>query len=348
MWRYGHVTHVRCAKRSCPSCGALWAEDTRIRALAASQELRGAVALVTVTGPGVGQLPWDSTGRRVHPLHAREWNRQAPAKWSALHKAAAASARRAGGPAWDGWRLLLKAWEYQRRGILHLHLVVPCGGPRERQASEAYVRALAALAPTYRFGYVDRGRLPESGRRQSARRLEPVPPGRASAYVAGYVASSGAGKGGVAEVATAQGVPGAVLYVAQGLTRASGVTMRSLRLRRAVTTLWRGAQEGEASWRAARVCHAMIRGGPPMAPDLRGALLRRALSEGWTHGVHWSTGEVVGPVDAARPPALGAAPAGATWVDRVGAARLDLVLHGGHDGPRWDWSVRDFGETEAH
>jgi hypothetical protein len=315
----------------------VWLGDTRIRSVAAAAELRRPVALVSVTAPGRDVLPWDASGTAVEERAAREWNQAAPGQWSKLHACAARDARQVAATLGVEWRLLFKAWEYQRRGVLHLHLVVPCGTPGQRRASEAYVSGLVARAPRYGFGFVDRGKLAASGPRRSTRTLAAVEAGRAAAYVAGYVASSGAGKGGVAEVAARQGVPGAVLYISNVLTRRSGVTMRSLRERRRVKCRYPGATASVEAWQAACVIDAMDRRRPPFPPNVRGALLRRALAERWTCAVDTGTGEVRGPTLAPAPPGI---PVGAVSVAhpaRVGALRLDSVLHRSDEcaDPEW-------------
>ncbi len=324
---YGREHEVRCGRRSCPSCGVLWLADTRIRSVAAGAELRSAVALVSVTAPGRDVLPWDASGDRVEVEAARRWNGAAPAKWSRLHACAGRDARAVAAEHGATWRLLFKVWEYQRRGVLHLHLVVPCGTLGERLASEAYVRGLTARAPRYGFGFVDRGKLPERGARRSARKLAPVPAGRAAAYVTSYVASTGAGKGGIAEVARGQGVPGAVVYIANTLTRASGVTMRSLKERRRVACRYPQASSSVEAWRAACVVDAMDRRRPPFPPNVRGALLAQALAQRWSCAASSETGEVRSATAAPAPPGLLGGNATVAPGDRVAVLRLDSVLH---------------------
>lgn len=330
---HGRQLEVGCSRRSCPSCGLLWLQDTHIRAIAASQALGAPVALASITAPGQDVLPWDETGRRVCEAEAREWNETAPARWSALYDAARRRARAAVPVAPGEWALWFKAWEYQKRGVLHLHLVVPMGTPRQAAHSTALVAALAALAPAYGFGYVDRGKLPDSGRRQSARRLVPVEPGRAAAYVAGYLSGVGIGKGGIYEVAQAQGVPGALLYVSRKLTSASGVTMRSLKARRRVVCRYPDALKSAEHWAAACVVDGIDRSRPPLPADLRAALLQRALAEGWTSVVDIETGEQRAATAAPCPPGLLGGNAVIPRRSRRGLLRLDSVLHRADDSP---------------
>lgn len=330
---HGREFNVGCQRRSCPACGLVWLKDTHVRAIAASQVLRGAVALVSITAPGRDVLPWDETGRRVEEGAARDWNRSAPARWSKLYDAARRRARRDCPMAAGEWALLFKAWEYQKRGVLHLHLVVPMGSPRAARHSRSLVTQLAALAPRYGFGFVDRGKLPSAGARRSSRTLEAVEPGRAAAYVAGYLSGAGIGKGGIYEVAQAQGVPGALLYVAQALTRRSGVTMRSLRVRRRVVARFPDAGLSRDHWMAACVVDAIDRGRPPLLPEARRALMSVALAERWGSTVDMETGEERTPSEAPPPPRLTVGDAESNRARGRGLLRLDSVLHRADDAP---------------
>lgn len=334
--QFGAERRIRCGRRSCGSCGVLWLTDTRIRTLAAVQAHGGAVALVTVTAPGQDELPWGDDPGRVDATYARRWNESAPGRWSSLHRAAARAARRVADERGASWRLLVKSWEYQKRGVLHLHLLVPMTSPGEVAASNAYVTHLAEAASLHGFGYVDRGKLGPTGPRKSARRLEPVDPDRAARYVSSYVASTGAGKGGVAEVARCQGVPGAVVYLAQTLTQKSGVTMRSLRDRRRIACQNPGAADSEDAWRAACLVDALARSAPPLTAEDRGALLAAALAESWTHVLMVPTGEVRGPTRAPAPGQACRDRAERSSTQRRKVVRLDSVLHRCHNGClRW-------------
>lgn len=336
LTRWGVESHVRCGRRGCGSCGVLWLRDTSIRTLAAVQAHAAPVALVTVTAPGADVLPWDDSGRRVDARAAADWNRDAPANWTWLHRAAARDARRVASDWGVCWRLLVKSWEYQKRGVLHLHLLVPCATRGEFEASSRYVAHLAENAHAYGFGFVDRGKLPESGGRRSARQLTPVDAHRAAAYVSGYLASTGAGKGGVAEVAQKQGVPGAVVYCAQALTQRSGVTMRSLRDRRRIACRYPDAVADPDAWDAACLCDAIERGSPPITGEHRAALLAVALAQGWTHAQVTAGGPVRCATTAPAPGHSCRDRAERIRARRTERVRLDSVLHRCHDGTlRW-------------
>lgn len=330
---HGVVYAVRCGVRSCPSCGKLWLGDTRVKMLAAARELRAAVALVTVTAPGADLLPWAGDERVVAKWPADEWNRTAPARWSALHRRAARRARRVAEEHDVRWALLWKAWELQRRGVLHLHLVVPCGSPGERAASEAYVAELALEAGWHRFGFVDRGKLEHGAARTSCRRLEPVEPHRAAAYLAAYVSGSGAGKEGIMEVARRRSIPGAVVYVSCGLLRRSGVTMRSLRDRRRIVARYHVDGSCDNAWRAACLVDAIERSGPPLSAGDRGALLAVAAAMRWSRAVDTETGQTWEPTKAPPPARSLGGLAGSHAGRTEGVVRLDFVLHRGHVEP---------------
>lgn len=204
----------RCKKRRCPSCGVLWAGDTRKRLLVNLAAYGGDVALVTITAPGSDRL---GNERAMY-----DWNRTAPARWRSLHRAARQRAVRQHGklsmPAWS--------WEYQRRGALHKHVIVGVHTARERAAAGTYVQALHELRHQYDFGFVDRGR-----RHAGTRSLEVIPAERAGRYVAKYLSPLGAdGKPTLSDTVTRRDVvPPLVVYVSRELTAVTGVTMRYLR-----------------------------------------------------------------------------------------------------------------------
>lgn len=108
--------------------------------------------------------------------------------------------------------------------------------PADRHASNVYVRELSRLAVAHGFGHVDRGR-----RRNGVRQLERVPAGNAASYVSKYL-----GKGLVETVKLAE-APSHLAYVGRHLTAISGVTMRTLRLRRRAFVIARdrGARFGD-------------------------------------------------------------------------------------------------------
>lgn len=207
---------MRCKKRTCSSCGVLWAGDSRVKLLANVSAYGGDVVLVTVTAPGSDQLPT--------PQAMVAWNLSAPGRWRRLHQAARQAAIRRGHQV----TVVSRTWEYQRRGALHVHVVVGVNSAREMAGAHAYAAELARLRGAHDFGFVDRGRR-VGGRRC----LEVIPAERASRYVAKYLSPLGAdGKPTLSETVTRRDVPPQVVHVSRRLTCKTGVTMRSLRWRR--------------------------------------------------------------------------------------------------------------------
>lgn len=208
---------VRCKSRRCPSCGVLWATDTRKRILVNTEAYDGPVVLITITAPGSARLP---DRRAMH-----RWNERAPEQWRSLWRAARqATARSCSTPTLLGW-----TWEYQRRGALHKHLVVGVKTAAELHAAHELAHQLARLRGRHDFGFVDRGRRVGSGRRM----LEVIPAARAGRYLAKYLSPlDSAGKPTMSETVTREDVPPLVVYVSRALTSRTGCTMRSLRFRR--------------------------------------------------------------------------------------------------------------------
>ena len=167
----------RCRSRRCPSCGLLWAGDTRVKLLANIAAYGGDVVMVTATAPGAKRLP--------DPRAIREWNDAAPGRWRRLHSAAAQAVRREGHP----FAFLGRTFEYQRRGALHVHAVVGVHSARELHAAHRYVFHLDRLRDRHDFGFVDRGRG-----RGDRRALEVIPAERAARYMAKYLAPIQGGK----------------------------------------------------------------------------------------------------------------------------------------------------------
>lgn len=218
----------RCRRRDCPGYRDLWAGDWSRVLLEALLELTD-VALITVTAPGVeAGLTWDPDqcthppgdrcsgrkGCRVREDVAARWNQGMVDNWPRLHKLAAGRARRRTG---RGSLVAAKDWERQERGVLHLHLVVPYGTPRERARADTYVAAVKERGAAYGFGYADLKRPAEGGHGGAA----------AAIYAGKYVAKA------TGEAMAAVRRP---IYVGAFLTAISGTTMRALRWCR---YLWR-------------------------------------------------------------------------------------------------------------
>lgn len=201
----------------------LWAGDQRKKLLVNVASYGGDVALVTVTAPGRNVLPYD--GPMVERSARYRWNRDAPARWRALHRAASQIARRRHGR----FALIAATWEYQQRGVLHRHVIVGCRTAAERAAADTYAHALHELREQFGFGFVDRGR-----KHGGKRTLELVPADRAGRYVAKYLSPLDAttGKPTISATVREPDVPPHVAHVSVKLTQTTGVTMRSLRAMR--------------------------------------------------------------------------------------------------------------------
>lgn len=189
------------------------------------------MVVLAVTAPGAGQLPWDvehcaalgahqhsgKLGCRVDRRHARAWNETASARWRALHRRAYQEVRR------HGVRptMLVRAFERQHRGVLHVHPVLAFTRPDERHAAHLYVAALAELAPRYGFGFTER-------------RLRPISRRGAAAYLSAYFVTGKRGKETLQESVRSPDMPRSIIHVSVELTQRTGVTMRELRFRRFV------------------------------------------------------------------------------------------------------------------
>lgn len=203
--------------------------------------------MVTITGPGKDVLPMD--GDQVVRAAAVRWNGSAAARWRRLHRAAAQKARRRNG------RLTLVAWswEYQRRGVLHKHLIVGVETAAELAGAHAYVKALDGLRLEYGFGFVDRGR-----RHGGSRSLEVIPAERAARYVAKYLSPlDGEGKPTISDTVRRSDVPPLVVYTARAMTCKTGITMRYLRRVRLSYVLGFDPETGETL--ASIQCRELLR-----------------------------------------------------------------------------------------
>ena len=156
--------------------------------------------------------------------------------------------------------------------------------------------------------------------------LKPASGRDAARYVCKYVASTGAGKEGMRDVAQRTAQRGSVLYVSRRLTAASGVTMTGLRNRRRIWARHPWARDDADAWEAARLIEAAQRGRPRFSATavLR---LRMVLSQRRAGAVVDAlTGEVRPPVPAPPPPQGGRTPLPRPVVGRRLVAVLAPVL----------------------
>lgn len=232
--------------RTCPTYSPIWAGDVRVKIFAALRAyarsvpptLSPQVRLLTVTAPGVeGGLDWDREhcehlgphrhsgrlGCRVSAAPAAAWNERAPGWWRSLHHEASQATLRIVGrrPA-----LLVRPWELQQRGMLHVHPVVGSSSPAERRAADVYQQELAARAARHGFGFVDR-------------KVQVRNPVAAAAYLSAYFVAGKKGKMTLREAVSSSAMPRSIVHVHPELSQRSGITMRSLRLRRYAWRVWR-------------------------------------------------------------------------------------------------------------
>jgi hypothetical protein len=239
---------MRCKSRRCPSCGILWAGDSRTRILTNLVDgYGGSVDLVTITAPGRAALETDDAGQVLeHVAHA--WNETAPAQWSHMW-------RRLSGQMKTKLKLapnlLTYSRAYQDRGMLHVHLVFGTETPAERWAVRKLVQLLKSpgqggksqsylvartgpgrhdseirwvrcgWASKWGFGFVDHQRSRGLGAKALA------------SYLAKYICKIGkSGTPELAETVAHPDVPKRPLYIARTCTARTRCTMRNLRLRR--------------------------------------------------------------------------------------------------------------------
>lgn len=134
--------HTRCqsARSSvCRPCAARHRQRVAAIGRSGATDLPSGFFFVTITAPGVDQLPWAegeapaelddgdhvATDRRtVEPRAANAWNATAGQRWSWLMTCL----RREVGPV-----EFFKCWEFQKRGVLHLHALLRVEHPITRR-----------------------------------------------------------------------------------------------------------------------------------------------------------------------------------------------------------------------
>jgi hypothetical protein len=182
------------------------------------------------TAPGADRLPFDKSkcthaaglrcsgeiGCRVDYERAAAWNEAMPKVWRELHRRAYTKTARRFGP--GALKMLLRVYELQKRGVLHVHPVFAYGTPRQRAAVDFYIETVAALAPAYGFGVQHEER--------TMNRME------AAAYLSSYFASGSKGKMTLTEAVSSSAMPRSIIHVSVELTQRTGITMRSLRYKR--------------------------------------------------------------------------------------------------------------------
>ena len=173
------------------------------------------MVVLAVTAPAPTQLPWDEhhcRGLGVHThsglLGCRVVPRGSTVERERIGPLAtpASTGLPSGLPARVRPRLLVRAFERQHRGVLHVHPVlgVPhtCGTAR----SSSLRRYLAEFAPRYGFGFTERKLAKRSGK-------------RVAAYLSSYFVTGKKGKLSLQESVMAPDMPRSIIHVSTELTQ---------------------------------------------------------------------------------------------------------------------------------
>ncbi len=235
---------TRCRRRRCPGYAQTWARDTMRRIRENLHAYGGLACMLSLTAPGVeAGLVWDreqcthaptvkcsgTLGCRVVAGAADLWNEDSKRQWTRLNrvckKRADSAIARLGAD--EKFGLLIYEWEFQKRGVWHLHFVVGMETGVERAWAFEYVKAMRHVGARYGFGFVDEKPL-----------RSPQPAEKAARYVSKYLAKwRDDGELEVSETVLSAG-RSLLTYVSLKLTAKSGCTMRSLRNARLVWA-WR-------------------------------------------------------------------------------------------------------------
>jgi hypothetical protein len=157
-------------------------------------------------------------GCRVYADAARAFNSRVSPWWSELHRVAKLRADRATGFKGTTARA---GGEKQKRGLAHMHGVLSVSTPAELRWAEAYVDALADLAPSKGFGYVDRW---------EKIRKEDQAGHRRGGLPVGLLRERQRAEGVAHGKRARPGLPRLLVFIGCGLTARTGCTMRNLRL----------------------------------------------------------------------------------------------------------------------
>lgn len=265
-----------CKRRECKRCGQAWARDWLRNMETNLAAYGGAVVMLTITAPGEDRLPWDEhycrveKGRTRHKVHrgplgcrvqqraAREWSDTLSWRWAKLRGAAQLATKRATG---QQAVILERAYEPQKRGVPHLHVVLGYRTPADQEAAHVFVGHIKRLVTEYDFGFAD-------GRGSAARsrgiktrpavemygvELRPMLGENAARYLASYLtgrAGKAKKKGTIRDNISSPVMPRSLLWLTPKLTskeeaitsdgRPTGVTMRMLRRARQLYAAARG------------------------------------------------------------------------------------------------------------
>lgn len=243
-----------CKRRGCAFCGIFWARNWR----SVLEQNFGAagvpVVTIAITAPGAERLPWDDhycyetrgkrrphrhegpKGCRVMERQAREWSDVCVWNWQKLRQAARLAtkrelARKYGGDGFVPW-IIARVWEPQKRGVPHLHLVMPFGSDVEQDAAWTFLAHLRRLAPSYNFGAVQHRRAGAAGAKRGDRGpdLQPIAAADAARYLSSYLTGRNSSrKASIRENIADPKMPRGLIWLTPKLTRVTKVTMRTLR-----------------------------------------------------------------------------------------------------------------------
>jgi hypothetical protein len=191
------------------------------------------VRLFTITAPGSDVLSCADAIEQWNAAMWTGWGRTGSGRWAALREAAAIDARRASKGQRSG--ILVVVPELQKRGALHLHVVMGADTPLERRWCEAFVRYCRQNGRRYGFGRCD-----FDAARGWTRAHESL--SRYASKLGGYVAKVG----GLRAMHESGELPARAFYVSRRLTSVTGLTMRGMRLRsrwRRATGQWLTAEQ---------------------------------------------------------------------------------------------------------
>jgi hypothetical protein len=245
----GEKVYTRCrsTRRSkCEHCSTIHRGDVAAvgRSGAVVDNPSDRVYLLTLTGPGVDVLPWDTSkcshgpavecsgklGCVVDEHAAAMWHNNVAQRWSWF----VTEVRRRLG---DGAGVqFLKTWELQDRGVLHVHALFRVTGVvRDRR-----VRAAVRLARS-RWGFGDRYKL------DAINLADPAGAARAAGYVAKYVSKSCDALPAVRRLNYATGELRVGGIRPWSASRSWGITMKQIRESRVAWASSVGASAGGAA-----------------------------------------------------------------------------------------------------
>jgi hypothetical protein len=238
----------RCKRRTCPSYAPVYLRRQAELLRANLEVWDGEVCLMTLTGPGRAELPWDRRqcshapgvrcsgrlGCKVDWMEAAHWNSSVLSRWQLLLEAAQAQVRREHGRV-ARVVVLARVLEAHRRGVFHLHVVLGYRTAADRAALETFRRYMGKAKHRRRYEFGTGRRSFDAGKPGWFR------PADAARYVAKYLRPDGAKESFIPLLAGVEGVAAVSLrtrrstcnlrpvFVNPMLTKRSGVTVGWLR-----------------------------------------------------------------------------------------------------------------------